>query len=79
MTALTLTLKQTPERRVDLSPLSSLPHLTVSEIAALKLWTGKRRLRVDELFDIEAGDTSRLLIRDACARLDYIGKEAEGV
>ncbi len=79
MTGLTLTLKATPERRVDLSPLSSILHLTMAEIGALKLWSGKRRLRVDELFDIQPGETSRLTIKNACTRLDYIGRDANGM
>ncbi len=76
MTGLTLTLKEPPRRRVDMSPLSAVTHLTLAETAALKLWSGRRRLRVDELFDIQPGDPSRLTIERACSRLDYIGREA---
>ena len=79
MSALTLTLKQPPQRRVDMSALSYIPHLTVAEIAALKLWEGKRHWRVDDLFDIEPGDTSKLVIRNSCAKLDYLGKDADGL
>ncbi len=79
MNGLTLVLKATPGRSVDMSPLSAAAHLTLSEIGALKLWSGKRRLRTDELFDIQPGDTSRLMIKNACDRLDYIGKDATGM
>lgn len=76
---LTLTLKAVPKQRVDLSPLSAAPHLTCTEIAALKVWSGKRTFRVDELFQVEGEDTSRLVIRSACSKLDYIGKDAAGL
>lgn len=76
---LILTLKTQPSQRVDLSPLSGVPHLTTSEIAALKLWSGKKAYRVDELFAIEGEEASRLVIRNSCAKLDYIGKDAAGM
>ena len=76
---LTLTLKAQPPRRVDLSPLSGSPHLTPAEIAALKLWMGKRTLRVDELFEVSGEDTSKLVIQNGCAKLDYIGKDADAL
>lgn len=78
-TALTLTLKERPTRRVDLSPLSDAPHLTAKEVAALKLWFGKRTLRVDELFEVTGEETSRLVIRNSCDKLDAIGKQADGL
>ncbi|MBN2700467.1 MAG: formylmethanofuran dehydrogenase subunit C [Methylothermaceae bacterium] len=74
---LTLTLKAEPKQRVDLSPLSGAPHLTVAEIAALKVWSGKKTLRMDELFRIEGEDTSRWVIRNAHAKLDCIGKDGK--
>ncbi|BCX82333.1 formylmethanofuran dehydrogenase subunit C [Methylomarinovum caldicuralii] len=76
MSALTLTLKEEPRQRVDMSPLSAARELTPAEIAALRLWAGKRRWRVDELFTLEGEDTARLVLRGDCRKLDYIGRDA---
>ncbi len=73
---LTLTLKAEPKQRLDLSPLSGAPYLTVAEIAALKIWSGRRTFRVDELFQVDGKSTSRLVIRNSNCKLDYIGKDA---
>ena len=49
MSALTLTLKCSPDQRVDMSPLTChlLKDLALADIAALTLQSGKRKLRVD--------------------------------
>lgn len=78
---LILTLKTEPSQRVDLSPLSAAPGLTLKEIAALKLWSGKKTYRVDELFGVEEigaphARPLRMVIRNSCAKLDCIGKGA---
>ncbi len=73
---LTLILKAEPRQRVDLSPLSEAAKLRRTEIAALKLWSGRKAYRVDELFEIEGEEASKLVIRNATAKLDYIGKDA---
>ncbi|GAB6066836.1 formylmethanofuran dehydrogenase subunit C [Methylothermus subterraneus] len=73
---LILTLKAEPKQRVDMSPLSGAAKLRRDEIAALRLWCGKRTYRVDELFTIEGEDASKLVVRQASAKLDYIGKDA---
>lgn len=77
MTALTFTLKQKPAQRVDLSPLvcQNLTGLSAAEIAALELYSGKRKLRADELFAIEGSDAQNIVIKNSTAKLDYIGKE----
>ncbi len=76
MSALTLTLRAEPRQRVDMSPLSAAKELTVAEIAALKLWAGRRRYRLDELFQLEGDDTTRLVLRGDCRKLDYVGRDA---
>ncbi|HEB77404.1 MAG TPA: formylmethanofuran dehydrogenase subunit C [Methylothermaceae bacterium] len=76
MSALTLTLKAEPRQRVDMSPLSAAKELTVTEVAALKVWSGKRRYRLDHLFHFEGVDTTNLVLRGDCRKLDYIGRNA---
>jgi formylmethanofuran dehydrogenase subunit C len=80
MNALTLTLKCTPDQRVDMSPLTChlLKDLALAEIAALTLQSGKRKLRVDELFSIEGTDTQNIVIKNSVDKLDFIGKELDG-
>lgn len=80
MSALIFTLKHSPDQRVDMSPLVChlLKELTVSEIAALMLQSGKRKLRVDELFTIEGSDAQNIVIKNSVDKLDFIGKELEG-
>lgn len=80
MSALTLSLKQRPDQRVDMSPLSChlIKDLELPAIAALQLQCGKRQLRVDELFNISGYDTQDLLIKNSFNKLDYIGKGLAG-
>jgi len=79
MNALTFTLKHRPDQGVDMSPL--VPHLLEGlepkEIAALELQTGKRKVRVDELFTISGSDTQAIVIKNSVAKLDFIGKELQ--
>jgi len=80
MKALTLTLKNSPEQRIDMSPLAChlLKTLAVADIAALTLQSGKRKLRVDELFTIEGLDNQQIIIKNSHEKLDFIGKELDG-
>ena len=80
MNALTLTLKCSPDQRVDMSPLTChlLKNLALADIAALTLQSGKRKLRVDELFSIDGSDTQNIIIKNSVAKLDFIGKELDG-
>lgn len=77
MTALTFTLKLRPDQRVDMSPLvtDKLQGMELSEIAAIELQSGKRKLRVDELFNISGFDTQNIIIKNSFNKLDFIGKE----
>ena len=76
MSALTLTLKDTPRQRVDLSPLTPdlLKEKTPPEISAIELSSGNRRLRVSELFSLSGDDPSSLVIKNSCGKLDRIGQ-----
>jgi formylmethanofuran dehydrogenase subunit C len=80
MSALTFTLKHRPDQRVDMSPLvcHQLKELALADIAALILQSGKRKLRVDELFTIDGSDTQNIVIKNSVDKLDFIGKELEG-
>ena len=80
MSALTFTLKQRPDQRVDMSPLvcQKLANLEFSEIAALTLQNGKRKIRVDELFGITGSDAQNIVIKNSFGKLDFIGKELDG-
>ena len=80
MSALTLTLKNSPEQRIDMSALAChlLKSLSVIDIAALTLQCGKRKLRVDELFTIEGSDSQQLIIKNSHEKLDFIGKDLDG-
>ncbi len=79
MSALTFTLKYSPAQRVDLSPLvcDQLKELSLAEIAALELYCGKRKLRVDELFTLSGDDAQNIVIKNSNDKLDYIGKDLQ--
>ncbi|MCK9636174.1 formylmethanofuran dehydrogenase subunit C [Methylobacter sp. Wu8] len=80
MSALTFTLKLKPDQRVDMSPLvcHKLDGMQAAEIAALTLQNGKRKIRVDELFDIAGSDAQNIVIKNSFGKLDFIGKELDG-
>ena len=80
MSALTITLKHRPDQRVDMSPLVChlLKDLALADIADLTLQSGKRKLRVDELFTIDGSDIQNIVIKNSVDKLDFIGKELEG-
>jgi formylmethanofuran dehydrogenase subunit C len=75
VSALCLTLREPPARRVDLSPLTAdrLAGKTPSQIAALELRSGNRTVRVDDLFSLSGTSATEIEIRNACDRLDRIG------
>jgi len=79
MTALTLTLRDEPLHRIDLSVLrpDRLAGSSPQDIARLGLSCGNRRMQVGELFEIVGGDPQDLVIRNSCARLDAIGAGME--
>ncbi|TXL17740.1 formylmethanofuran dehydrogenase subunit C [Methylococcaceae bacterium HT3] len=79
MSALTFTARQETAQRVDMSPLvcQLLKDLTVTEIAAIELQNGKRKMRADELFEIKGSDTQNIVIKNSFAKLDFIAKELQ--
>lgn len=75
MTALTFTLKRPPRQRIDVAPLSCqrIAGLSVAEISAIELQCGKRRRRVDEVFDLSGSNHRQIVFRNSCDKLDRIG------
>ncbi len=80
MSALTFSMKYRPDQRVDMSPLvcNQLKEMEPAQIAAIELQSGKRKIRVDELFSISGSDTQNMTIKNSFGKLDFIGKELEG-
>jgi formylmethanofuran dehydrogenase subunit C len=80
VSALTLTLRQAPEQRLDLSPL--VPHLlagkTAAEIAKIELHTTRTPATVGDIFRLRMGDAAQIRIEGAVARLDRIGHAVTG-
>lgn len=80
MSTLTLTLREVPAQRLDLSPLSPdrLAGRSAAEVGAIELSSGNRRLRVDSLFKVAGGYESVLEICNSCDKLDRIGEAMTG-
>ena len=80
MSGLTLTLRQPPPGRVDLSPLlpERLAGLSPAAIGAIALACGNRPLAAGELFDVAAGDAGDLVIAGGSDRLDHVGSGMTG-
>jgi len=80
MSALTFKLKTKINQRIDMSPLvcQSLKDKSPSDIAAIKLQSGKVQIRVDELFHIAGSDTQNIVIDNSCEKLDFIAKGLNG-
>jgi formylmethanofuran dehydrogenase subunit C len=76
MSGLTLTVRHPPRQRLDLSPLlpERLTGLDRAAVGGIELACGNRRLRVDTVFEVDAGDAGELHIRNRGARLDYVGR-----
>jgi formylmethanofuran dehydrogenase subunit C len=74
---LTLTLRQRPDQRLDLSPL--VPHglagKTAREIERIGLQTTRCPITVGDAFRLRMGDVEHIRIQGACDRLDYVGRE----
>jgi formylmethanofuran dehydrogenase subunit C len=74
---LVLTLRQTPEQRLDLSPLVAhrLAGKTAAEIAQIELQTTRVRVTVGDIFRLRLGDPRQIRIENACERLDRVGHD----
>lgn len=80
MKPLVLTMRTTPDERLDMSPL--VPHRlsgkTAAEIRKLGLQTGRRPITVGDIFQVSGGDPAHIRIEGATNRLDQIGQELAG-
>ena len=76
MNPLTLTLKEIPRQRVDLSPLTpeTLAGMNFNKIITLELTSGNRKIRVADLFELSGEDAGNLMIKNSCDKLDRIGQ-----
>lgn len=79
MSILTFTLRNRPDQRVDMSPLTGnrLQDMPIEDIRKLTLRCGKHRLEVAQLFDVYGDPSDEFIIRNSCNKLDYIGKDQE--
>jgi formylmethanofuran dehydrogenase subunit C len=77
MSALTLTLKQSPKQRIDCSALTPdhLEGKSAADIAAIELPTGNRTVRVDDLFDISGDNAKHIVFDKSSDKLDFIGNQ----
>ncbi len=71
----TLTLREPPLQRVDLSPLTAQPLTgrSLEEVARIELATGNRPITVGALFALEGEPGGDLELRNCCSGLDWIG------
>jgi formylmethanofuran dehydrogenase subunit C len=76
MSTLSLTLREPPAQRIDVSPLSPdrLANQSLDQVAAIALGLGNRKVRVDELFALSGAVGDGLEIRNSCDKLDHIGE-----
>ena len=75
MSALTFELKDTPDQRLDLSPLTpaKLKDLKANEIESLTIGTTRRKLAVGDAFKIKGNDAGSLRFVGTDGRCDKIG------
>jgi len=76
MSALTFTLRQAPDFRVNMAPLvpQELAGLSPSAIPELDLAWGNASIKVGDLFRVSGSDPSRLVFEGGSAKLDRIGE-----
>ncbi|VTZ26292.1 formyltransferase/hydrolase complex Fhc subunit C [Methylocella tundrae] len=72
---LVLALKQEPDQRLDLSPLSphGLDGKSASEIAAIELQTTREKRTVGDIFDITPGGVETIRFEGGSTRFDHLG------
>jgi formylmethanofuran dehydrogenase subunit C len=75
LSGLVLTLREAPRQRLDLSPLTPdrLSGLDGRAIANIEVACGNRRVAVDDLFTVAAGDPADLRLVGDCRKCDRIG------
>jgi formylmethanofuran dehydrogenase subunit C len=80
MTALTFTLKTTPQFKLDCRELTPnrLQDLSLEQIATLKLGAHKNSAQVSDYFKIAGKDFNQIVFKNSTTQLDYIGHEMKG-
>lgn len=75
MNPLTLALRESPPHRIDMGALlrPGAEGIKASDLARRPLWLGNRQIPAGELFEVREGDPERIVIANACERLDRIG------
>ena len=75
MSALTFTLKERPRQRIDVSALTPdrLLHAKPEQIARIELYSGNRKLKVSDLFEVAGEDPLDIAFASECDKLDRIG------
>jgi formylmethanofuran dehydrogenase subunit C len=72
-----LTLKQEPDQRLDLSPLS--PHLldgkSAKDIAEIELQSTREKVTVGDIFKIKLGSPQSIRFEGGSTRLDNVGQD----
>ncbi len=80
MKPLVLTLRATPDERLDLSPL--VPHelagKSAEEILALPINTTRRRIAVGDIFRLRMGDVQSIRFEGGSDRFDRVGQAMRG-
>lgn len=77
MSALMLTLKQSPKQRIDCSGLTPdhLDGKSLADIAATELPSGNSTVRADSVFDISGDNAKHILFENSDEKLDFIGNQ----
>ena len=80
MSALTLKLRAAPDERIDLSGISParLAAMSQGEIEGLAIGTGRRGIKVGDLFALSGPPGDTLVIEGGSDRLDGIGTGLDG-
>lgn len=75
MSALTFSLKQTPQYSINCSNLTPnyLADKSAKEIAETTIAYGNSSARIGELFDISGTNTQQIVFKNSSNKLDYIG------
>ena len=80
MKPLTFTLRQSPDQRLDLSPL--VPHLlsrkTAGQIERIELQTTRHRVSVGDVFRLRMGDAAQIRFEGTHERFDRVGHGMSG-
>jgi formylmethanofuran dehydrogenase subunit C len=75
LSALTFSLREAPDQRLDLSPLiaQNLAGKAVAEIEHIELQTTRMRVTVGDVFRIREGDPDTIVIEGGAERFDRVG------